>query len=586
MINELFRLRQSIKAWGFDVPDIGHQSFPKNPKNGKSYKVFVNQRGLVRVEEFPGFPQFNFYEYVYNKKRGLSFKITRDNPKNIAGHLEATIKLAELMDDNPTFEPLQRLAKALKKMDVDTFIKDLLNEIPKEEDSKKVEYVSLEVATGTTVQTLDMMNAVALRLNELDKDKQGSGLDDLGNPGAISKNFKIESPFRLFFYSRNEDSPCYSRWGLNATDACRIGTETHRQVVQLLSWVLDPARKARRIKNEKGKFEDTSGIWYQYIADSRNCLVISTLSPSFPEFQDMDEEDLGEETWEGYAKKVVDALLAKSDADPSAMGNVIIIQLNKGASSLRYSLDVGLPTIAEKYRRWADGIYNGGSARWTPLKEVVRLIGCQYLRNQRGYYERKTTCHFNIEDGYGLLFDNPQSIDMALMLFVENTCRKMFSFTLEQVKQVQPVLNLLLHKKGFVYNRETESMDHWAFYLGKMLQTANWLHEIYLQDRTLEHSNLVGQRYLANCFENPKSGYPSFCENFFTYLMDAERNNPGAAARYHTLSAKFTELLNGQDLPSRPSLEERALIAQGYSHYVPKVKTEEKKSETESESKE
>lgn len=183
------------------------------------------------------------------------------------------------------------------------------------------------------------------------------------------------------------------------------------------------------------------------------------------------------------------------------------------------------------------------------------------------------------DDAYRFFFDDPSAVAKIATIMAKLCCMMTASMKLDstpyELRYLIPLRNIVLHKLGFEY--KDQSMDHWAFRLGQLMQEANRIYrKFFVRRRSTVPVMLIGQKFAEAAYQNPRDAFATFLRDFAPCLHWAQESNI-YLLEYRKLLKQIVEETKG-DLPTRFLPQEAILFNAGYLHYVPKP--EEKKDES------
>lgn len=626
MINELIRFRESILSWGMEIPRAFHPKINGNAMKGKGIRVLFSELGIEGIVEFPEYPQMYFYKE--NKFRSTpTFKFSNDKTdvKNLSGScaraLAMVSEVAKLIEEADTNNEhllrFVRLAKCIEKglllvspegeqptdqLDVGQFVTKIFEYL----DSKEIVgpvYICLDLL-DESIQTIEFIQALSDLLYELERDAGGER-DDLGRSllgfEPVVPEIKVSSSIGTFpLYCRNKANRCLQRFGLNSTDACHIGSQTRSELSDLVQFILHSDRQSTLEKE---------GIWYRFTtgkatdSGKREYLVLTSLWP-FDQLLEYGKKDADAEDWEASMRAMVGLMRMPAtvfDGQSPGMvfdgqfGHIIVIRMLKGAWKVVMSAQKDVAEIADAAESWIEGTCNGHLRRKVyPLSLVGVIFQMNNLWKMDG--SKDVSKAFDIQDAYNLFFGNAATVARMSQVFAIRMVPMLLHWTgldMQQIGQTEksgvkvpfdicllgPLQNLILHKLGHIYDREENAMNHWAYYLGQLLQEANSLYYKWFTNRGFAVPERIGQRFVRTAYQSPRAAYHNFipafaatyawCEEHGVYLL-----------RYRELVTKLTESLNGEELPVIPNYQERMLICAGYMNIPTYKKRDPDKEET------
>lgn len=613
MINELLTFRRSLETWGIEVPRAFHPKINGNSRKGHGLTLTLDVDGTYKISENPEFGKMYFY-CESNHEGTPSFKFNNDPTKftnlakactrNFAFIQTLADKVGETHDSDLAL--LGQLAERAAKVDVFQLVKDLLAYLESVKESKPV-YLSLEL-TGKRIQTIEFIKKLSDVLVALDQ-TEGDGLDFLGKSLSgyedIFPQIKVNSSIgRVPVYCRNNDNGCFARFGLNSVEACRLGSDSRRELSDVLQFVLDEKHESKL---------DQAGIWFSFTSGKRSAdrptrdfLVLTTLFPH-DEILEVGNKDVKSDDWENHLRLIVASMKKLSTAAVQPFGQVVIIRKLKGAWKVVMSESKDLAQISQYVERWVDGIYNGSVPKFAHAPTVYSFtMFLNSVWNQSGKeIKRDLVSTYNIEDTYNFLFDHQPTIIRIAQTFADRHVKAMIKMLGLKFKKssdakkdkkeagssfdlqiLGPMQNLILHKLGWTYNEEEQCMHHWAFYLGQVLQEANRIYYKYFKTRGLDVPDRIGQRFIMAAYLNPQMAYHNFILAFGPTHNWAEKINPKThqtnayMLRYRELVTKLSQTM-GDEMTMIPTPTDRMMLSYGYMHYIPYVTPEEEESLTE-----
>lgn len=584
MLNEIMSMKQSLESWGVEVPSGFHHKFFRNPKaKGAGYIAVVSDEDIERFELFPEFGTLYHYEEADNFHWALILKLdtslsTERIARKIKGHIETNIKLATTCDSNSKLEAFCALTHSLEVIGVEPMAQLLRDELDKLDLQEGSIYIGLEAAGdhAVPVQSLSFVKALSRHLLKAEKTTEQGNTDDFGNTaaGCSEKVPKVKAKYNIPIYSKNEDNPCFTRFGMTSTDAFRIGSESRKMISDILKFMLDESKQIRNGRD---------GYWYEYSPrkSNRKFIVLTTLFPKDHFLEHSGEEHLSISEWDTRTQELANAVLRQQPGQ-TPFGRLIVFEVARGTWPIRDSRRYSADFIYDKVRRWQEGMKNG-CLDGPMILEVPSLFQIMVEMNKLwkwdnsrgGYVSVKESPRFSLADAYSLLFEDGCSpggvppVAKKFMAHFANNIVPMYWATGAELPYTRryhiPLLYLLLHKLGIHYNGGTY-MESWAHYLGRILKQSNYIYKMFFTSRGRRlPPTLIGQSYYRMALTHPRRAFALFNERFATTLAWAESTGASGVGRLSKLVSRLAELC--PELPTRCTEVEKSLLAAGYLHW-------------------
>ncbi|MCK9459530.1 MAG: hypothetical protein M0R80_07820 [Proteobacteria bacterium] len=627
MLNDLLRFVQSMESWGMEIPRSHYQLLKKYPK-GHHFLVTLDENGIVGTPESVVLSErCELFQDNFNRTL-CKFVLTDSREKQLASITRCwkfIQSLASTIQHNdPNLKPLFDLAKILKEMDPDKFLNELLKHsekftAPTEDKPVKGKkkpakknvscYLAFDVDSEQRFVSARFESALDEYFQKAQQqaNKKSTAKDVFGRPEAgwdQTKLTKVKVGYDLKLYSRNPDTPCNARWGLNSGSACTIGAASYGQANDVLQFIMRPDNKMHFTK--EGHAE--RGIWYDYTVslgknNKKQYTVLTTLMPASAllEADSFDENLMGldESEYESELKKIVDAIHAQEVVHKDLNGQIIIFHRpSNGPTQVEYSQTINSPELMKAIQDWHDGILNGNPKFRYRQKYIHPNIRTAYnALNRHWHFEKGKAVGnkgnvINLREMYELFLGSPAVVQkMGHFLSVNIVPLMLYHYEKNEfpfeLYRLIPLCNIVLHKLNF--KKET-FMEHWAYCLGRLMQTANLMYYWFFQDRSSGSCPKlrIGQRFVDNVSRNPLRGYSQFINAFWPTLKALESSKHRyLLGVYRDLSSTLQtlmEALPNATLPSIMSDSDRLLFAAGYN-FVPekKINGEEQPPDAESE---
>lgn len=595
MINELMTFRKSLASWGVVVPKSRHIKLNKNSNNGTGYIVYLDKNGIEEVAEFPGYNNMCCFVVTQNQKIALSFKfeLNKSQKGKISGMFEAHEMLYRgILKADSKFDNLKTLIERLNKITVDGFESQIREWLASLGVTSKDVYLSLELAEDDSIQTQKFMDAISDEVfkHEFEEVKDSNDRDMFGNPIKLKPGKpdyfpKIKTDIGLLpAFSRNEDRPSYSKFGLNSTDTFPLGPMSRAQITDTVLFIF---------QNEKRATAKTPGVWHQINLQSgkgaeSKYFVITSLFPSNQVWEvgrvGTREGEIGEDEWEVAVNDLIQSMQQQKNLTRKEVGQITVISESKGAWHVDANFSMPIEEICDHTEDWFEGFNNGpmivpkqGKALRSSIVTYLMQMNVRWKQADKTAKYSKTK-DLKPQDAYNLLFGRSYAAEKAAIVFAERhndmllQARQMDKVPY-QARFLVPIRNLILHKLGYSYDRENKEMDHWAWHLGAALMEANKIYKKFFEHRRSDvPKQLIGQRYVGLVSLSPRNGVHQFLRDFTPALVWAQQK--GVYLRnYQEHFAAFSGI-SETGLPVVATPAERLMINAGYlsySKYTPKV---------------
>ena len=565
MINELLRFRDSLVSWGHTIPNGLHRQLERISTRNKFILVTLSESGFTTQicnHMLPGFC------VCRQQQQRTLFKY---DPEKVEKAEEAfkSCKYAwdELLSRTGSMTGIHNIVAYLNTCSITEILADT--------KIKSTGGCYLVFDTADRFQTESNWSLINNLLLSVVCVQSGStdffGNDDTGceERSCVAKG---ESKHDLMWYSKNQDNPCYERWGLNSVDACRVGLETRTEISKLWQWIVVDAKKITK--------DNKNGLWFDYKRskrDSNTFIVLSTLFPrnellDLPAFlSNLDNPNDLALAWKQETSSIISALRSGYlDGRPLQDGQVIIIRKpGKGPAILEYSKTLRSFEIADYVKQWDNGLNN-----WFQLQSdkiyarPLTIRSAQYYLNMRWriadskIQRSEPSARFTLEDAYELFFSNKSTARIAAESLAQFSIPIFFNSYgagCYDIQHLRSLCFLVLHKLSIF---KESYVDNWPFALGRLFQVANTIHYFYFDSRGLNAPNIrIGQRFSKMAHSNPCAAFKQFNSSFKVFLTFAERD--GRCLK------EYKELLNvvgsNGDLPLRLNATEALQFALGYS---------------------
>lgn len=585
MINELLNFSRSIESWGIEIPRNWHKKMQSVPKNAKAFLTHINKDGIVEIEDIK---LDGLHYYYLNNRSQMLCKITPENgEKKCINSIKSCIKcfneLKLLIGNIDSFAEVSDILNSLNA--------DEIWNVFKEKELDKPFYIAFEIedALINGLWTQKCIKSINDALWLLQDETKSVGLDFFGNDesGYEEKSCKVKAAISFQYYSRNEDTNCYKKWGRNSTDACKIGALTRSKIDDLLQFVVSKEHEAHFNKETK---KDVFGLWYKYKCKNSFKYVLTSLMPynlmmeagGFNEDGTLAEVNkLTKKEWEDQSNQYCATLLAKENANPNHYGQVLVINHpNNGADFIDYSRNIKGHELVQYMTDWKNGANNGSSCLNWKYPNIRNLFNCLNkswkLEGNDFKKENSKKEIFSIEDIYEFFFNTKSAIKkvnnyvaMEIAPMMINSYKlKVYPFELNYYVSL---LNLLLYKQSIL---KENFMDHWSFCMGQIFHKADIIYKNFFEDRGVAPpKDWIGARFLQSAYKNPENAISSFNKSFHKYLQFAQTRDSwirGYAAGYGRLFEKMMNLMKGI-IPSRITNTEINLLTAGYLHREEKI---------------
>jgi len=611
MINELYSIKQSLSQWGIDFDQLVENqdlnwhsklvTIPGNKKHPVYFKVYMGPNGVEEISSIEKPEGLRYYQESTHKY-ALMFRYdpAKEQEKRVQSlkmKIDCHQELCERLDDREELKSFVALCSRLK-MSPEELDKQIQDKI----DSTKYMYLFLEVSDSikfpNSVQSMDCVEAInEILLGEVSTEVANeSERDFYGNSayGYESRGTSIESLYalgKMYFYSNNPANKCFNKWGSDMPFV--IGQETRDQVSRMLTILCSESNRITRDK--KGVY--TKGLCYVMEHKTmgkkpkvlKKNLIITTMLPTEAGIEMNNFSNY--EEWRLKNSKILSCLQAQRDSHPGTGGQILILKLPKerGPVNVENVIRENVSDIYNAHKQWFEGIDVCPSHfinfRPPSLMDVVRTLNSRWSFKSDGAgqecYESGRSNTVSIFDAYQFFFNNSAYVDRFTRLFESHHVPMMLQCSLASTKKTPfdlnylfPIGGLIMNKNGFRSKEEVN--DHYAFWLGYLLQSANRLHEAYFTSRNISVPRvLVGSQFIKMVRNNPQRALDLFDRRFQPYRDWAVKYIREKGKKYVALreiNESMNKLREFYPLPTKMETCDSVALAFGYSYFPHKKK--------------
>lgn len=588
----MMMLRKKLEERGIEI-DKKHKDL-KLPKKNATIVVFYFDDNEVKnytvFDKNKTEGMYLRYRSYGNFKRPLSFNYESD--KDMESRLSLTYDCTtqyenDILDDSIEFEPEKSIIKTIKEWGKEEFINNMtqmLNKVCLENTTEEkkfddfIVYFDVYNQIDGSVLSYDREQRLNQRLYELDEtSKEGIKRKDCFGNNASGFNEKRFKANDIYFFSRNEDTDAYLKFGKNSTESFVIGTDSRNKISETYDV----------IKENK--------LFHKHKENNFTYIIIPILFPEevkenylFDEFSDEFEEY---SKWEQNTNNIIKAMRLENVNKNLTDGIIIILQRpDNGATNLRYFKTPSNEEMINAVERWRDGLENTksqniiGVDKYFPpnIFRLVKMLNVKWSKPNSKYKAIETKNIIKINDAFDFFFDEKYAINKIADVFAENHVKMLIDslgdknvayegkkITHDYRKYLFPISNLILHKMGF---RKEDYMEHWAFKVGEQFKYADKIHRFYFESRGMScPKELIGYKYIFKFIRDPTESYGHFVVDILKYKNFAENKKNNNGLLQYNLK-KLNEIkINETKFPEILSSEEKIILVKGYeSHYEPK----------------
>lgn len=606
MINTLLLLRKCMHEFGVSCTPSCHTKL-KNQPGTVGYKLFINNVGvpteMVRMSDYPA------TQYIYKSDHCNSPTFKSDPKKKMRTiNLEFTAQLPEYLGgitDEPELKALKELSRRVALHHDDKF-KSLLGQIAviianERIKNKKIGvfYVCMElddfIDYPNGVQSTATFEAVEKKLCKKDSGIQSNiphgwngTLDFFGNPlDGWEKPFDKSANHNLRLYSKNDDTHCYSRYGLNANTSCPMGFVTRKYANDAWQTFTAPEHKER--------------IWYADYCNGNCYIVISNIDHiTGTEFEcDIDERNkklkntISLYEWIEKNKNQLDTMVNHTAIPTDAVGKVFVIfKPSQGAASVLGSMQRNMDELLLAQREWINGLDNLPSNRLpfnrkmkpVTIRNVCNLLSSRFKQSGMDVEFVKSVRRFTIMDAYRLFFSNSRTVHSMLTDFSNLYAPEMVRagridhLNIKSAKMCFsvghyfPLAGLLLRKSGIA---KEQIMNSWAFLFGRTAHEADRLNIAYFkgQGNRKVPSDIIGYRSVQTAYRNPTTALDQIIKQTMPYVRFVDSSSTDKR-KWHELKVycstyEYKSLLTQLSqlpIPTKLTSADRIMMGVGYNH--------------------
>ena len=576
MINELLKYEQRMNAVGLSIEDAWH---PKLKTNAKGAKIFlavqINPTGTVAsIEQKTEESHLALRHYDFKKSNsGLTFKKSQANydksVRKVWLGLQNTIDLADMLAFDPKMQPLQDLAACLKNVDPEKLWQCIVKFVPAVEHEHC--YISLD-GVQESIQTeafLKKMNKCLFELNSNSNTESTGVFDALGLPNPIKGSFnaKINRHGNVNIYSRNPLNDCYKRYGLNGLDLCSFGTESRNRLSRILNEIIKYSHEFRIIKAKK---------------IVTTLVAVSTLVPEVFEF----EGDFTPEEWQTYTENLSQKILNQKRGD-TLPGEIIVFRKpSNGPWSIEHKICLTHTELDNLVKEWDKGTQyfatskkpKGFVHQIPSLFCLTEVLSSKYTKQGDNFRVTRTplwTLVDSIElfSGSNSAFRKMTNIASAFMVPVFVECAKIngdIKFPWE-MRYAFAIFGMILNKENIMLDELENNPMHC---LGRLLCEADRIHRRFFTSRdATPPKELIGQRFMKMCYDNPQRALSRFKKHFQKYLNwaiywqdEQQRINKKYDFNFSLKTFREMETNIGINVPMRPNPVDLIALGCGFAY--------------------
>ena len=583
MLNQIIAVRKNMEGWGFNVPNAAHPNLSRNKLVKKDKdppikivlgKELVTGSRIVSIETSTDPNTFTYgngnmvraFTLLFPNNHGFNSKFTAKFGRFVATHNELVERLTEL-------PPLENLTNYLKSLDLLEFVTQVQGFLNQRQISTSDGTTSMifEVEDDEKVHTMEFMEKISAALYVADRALEGSETDVFGNPRSGS-----DAPFnpiatswkKLKVFSKNIDNKCYRRFEMNSVASCPIGNRSRSIISDTLRFLITE--------------ENRNKIWYSYSASKNPMLVLTTLCPPGINLLELDESEESEnqEIWEAKINSVIQSMRVMESLDPHLQGELLVIQVimsgivNVGCH-VEASRTLSIPEIITCVESWKVGIMNGVQTKRSgpSIAKLLRLLAKRpVVKNQRLTFVDDNT-GLKLMEGYDFFFDDVVVAKKFLRIYAAKFVPALLSlfrykYSGEMIADYVNIGNLILHKLGYHFKENT--VEHWAFYMGRLFNQVDWADKLFFEKRGLPvPPHTCGRLFVNQAYRAPQAAVGAMLTKFNVRLVYMLENAPGVLAGVREAHAKMMDLCGG-NIPKIATDTDRAMLAAGYLMYQQK----------------
>ncbi|MGA9391784.1 MAG: hypothetical protein WBV69_15210 [Candidatus Sulfotelmatobacter sp.] len=398
--------------------------------------------------------------------------------------------------------------------------------------------------------------------------------DSSGSPGLCSltgqqgelETHKFPSPVLpalgvTYLFARNEDIPCLSRYGRNGAASISVSKHTLGELSGKLALITQDGWEGK--------------TWAKIQVNGHNALLLAyTNTRQRVELAELLASD--DDLYTVVCEKVLAALKAhsKQGANASLVKILCLRTLDQGTKGIEFEKDIDSEALLSGFNRMLELVRQAPSfasfkkdERVLPLSpyRIANLLEHQYRMDggkNKIHSEYFETClELLIGDGQAAAATLlPVALQRATPLLLG-----------KGNSDYSKIISMLYILRGGI-------METTAFYIGRYLSVADWLHRVYceqVRDRKMP-SQLIGSSYLAQALTNPQRGFANMSLRLSPYLSWAKtRGARHAGGIVATLDKLATEILQSGGFGTKTTDQERADILLGFHFRKPAASADE-----------
>ena len=574
MINELLKYELRMSAVGLTIKNNWHHKFKENSKGAEIFLgVKIKSTGeIASIEESTKESHITKRYYEFNKNNcGLTFKKSKSNTnksiEKIRSGIQNTIDLSDMLSSEDDMKPLVELATRLKKIDPQDMWQRLIKDFPATEHEDC--YISLDVTDiKESVQTESFMEKINKCLFKIDTEKPNivdkTIFDSLGSPNPIDNSFNVKagSYGNVNIFSCNPDNQCYERYGLNGFDRSSFSMESRFRLSRIFNEV---------IKNS-----------HKFLFDKKTLIAISTLVPDDSEFF---EGDFSPEEWKTYTENIAQKIINYKRGDTGPGEIIVFRKPSNGPWSIEYKKCLTLDELDDAVKSWDQGTQYfstrkkpKGIVHQTPsIFCITKVLSSKYSKQKDGYRVNKVPIwtlndSFELFSGSDSAFRKVSKIAAEFMLPVFVECVKInndIKFPWE-MRYAFAIFGMILNKEKIMLD---ELENHPMHCMGRLFHEADRMHRRFFTSRGGNPPpELIGQRYMRMCYDNPVLALGNFHKNFQKYLTWADNRHNSQRRENIDLDREysvktFREMVSkiGTNIPVRPTAVDLISLGCGFA---------------------
>jgi len=620
-----------------DVSQIDHDTWSKYMY---IYQDSKNQFPIIKITNPYEMNENQQKKFIDSDSGGLCFsKMLDKKNKEILRKFSSVADLfCSFLIRNKKTEPFFITTERLNNLkEKDGFLEDLLTKIyclfSKEHKSKfwLPFYITFDIPDYSELGVYPLnhsstFEAISDALNKKDllnlsTNKTGTNVDIFGNPCIESVAHKFPKLSvkgnKFFLYSRNQQTPCYKAYNVNAQNACMISEESKQMITKTAKFLFQ--NKFEGIywfihTNKSGKkqekivtvvFVPVETELQKKLSDSKSFLCRG-IAKKYGESPNK-EINVSQES-----KDVILALKGSIAYKENKNSYIFSFSIpGNGPSRMVYTSVVPMHELVESSERWSLGwenydsffIKNGdkkdkskdvknkeyyNSSKSIDIENFCRVINKRWNRRAGvvgNKIEKDNTFDFiHIEDVFNIFRGNKQYLNKTseilaynhiyLLIDVVNRLHNKDSLFLNgtrfDILKIPIVISELLYQMGIYKESYNESA---SYLLGSLFAFANKVQkDVLVANEKTKFPRLIGSEYIYTLLENPVKAVNLLMRHSIVYLSEAKicrmkeyATNGKCETHYNYFClSKTLEKLKNFDIPNKLENIDKILIALGY----------------------